>query len=183
MVATAVAIHGTTGTVILDRAGYEVYDLKDRKTAEFTVSGRAATSSSDLVGADSMTDYHFANMIDAIRTGAPLHQPVTQGNVTVTMMQLANVSYFTGRGLHLETANGAIRNDREAEAMTRRTYEKGWNRRCSGRARTLTRQQRRAGIRTQGERLMMLNKHADLLVYEKDIRQNILLRQDYVHAG
>ena len=73
-----------------------------------------------------MTDMHFANMIDAIRIGAPLHQPITQGNVAVTLMQLANISYFTGRGLHIDAASGSITNDKEAEAMTRRTYEKGW---------------------------------------------------------
>ncbi len=121
-----VAVHGTEGTVIVDRAGYEVYDRQDKRTAQYVVSGHAATSASDLVGADSMTDMHFANMIDAIRTGAPLHQPITQGNVAVTLMQLANISYFTGRGLHIDAANGSITNDKEAEAMTRRTYEKGW---------------------------------------------------------
>ncbi len=121
-----VAVHGTEGTVIIDRGGYEIYDRKDKRTGEYVVSGHAATSASDLVGADSMTDLHFANMIDAIRTGAPLHQPVAQGNVAVTLMQLANISYFTGRGLKIDGATGAIQNDKEAEAMTRRSYEKGW---------------------------------------------------------
>ena len=121
-----IAIHGTQGTVIIDRAGYEVYDLQDKRTANYVVSGHAATSASDLVGADSMTDMHFANMIDAIRTSAPLHQPITQGNVAVTLMQLANISYFTGRGLHIDNGSGTIQNDKEALAMTRRTYEKGW---------------------------------------------------------
>ncbi len=121
-----VAIHGTEGTVIIDRGGYEIYDRNDKKTGEYVVSGHAATSASDLVGADSMTDMHFANMIDAIRTGAALHQPIAQGNVAVTMMQLANISYFTGRGLCLNANTGAIENDKEALAMTKRTYEKGW---------------------------------------------------------
>ena len=121
-----VAVHGTEGTVIVDRAGYEVYDRHDKRTDQYVVSGHAATSASDLVGADSMTDMHFANMIDAIRTAAALHQPISQGNVAVTLMQLANISYFTGRGLHIDTGTGSIQNDREAEAMTRRTYEKGW---------------------------------------------------------
>jgi hypothetical protein len=73
-----------------------------------------------------MTDRHFANLIDAIRTGAPLRQPVVQGNVSVTLMQLANIAYFTGRPLHIDAANGSIKGDAEAEKMTRRTYEKGW---------------------------------------------------------
>ncbi len=121
-----IAVHGTEGTVILDRAGYEVFDRKDKKIGGYVVSGHAATSASDLVGADSMTDLHFANMIDAMRKGASLHQPITQGNVAVTLMQLANISYFTGRGLHLDSGTGTIQNDKEALAMTRRTYEKGW---------------------------------------------------------
>jgi len=44
---------GTTGTVIVDRDGYEIYDLKGKKTSEFKAGG--ATSSADLVGRDSMT--------------------------------------------------------------------------------------------------------------------------------
>ncbi|MGI4831261.1 MAG: Gfo/Idh/MocA family protein [Janthinobacterium lividum] len=121
-----IAIHGTEGTVVLDRAGYEIYDLQDKRIGQYVSAGHAATSASDLVGADSMTDMHFANMIDAMRTGAALHQPITQGNVAVTLMQLANISYFTGRGLHVNPGSGAIENDKQAEAMTRRTYEKGW---------------------------------------------------------
>ena len=72
-----------------------------------------------------MTDAHFANLIAAIRTGAPLAQPVAQGNVAVTMLQLANVAYFTGRTINLD-AEGKIVNDKEASAMTHREYEKGW---------------------------------------------------------
>ena len=121
-----IAIHGTEGTVIVDRAGYEIYDRKDKRIGEYVVSGHAATSASDLVGADSMTDAHFTNMIAAIRTGASLNQPITQGNVAVTLMQLANISYFTGRALQIDPRDGSIQNDPEALAMTRRTYEKGW---------------------------------------------------------
>lgn len=125
-----VAIHGTTGTVIIDRAGYEVYDLHDKKTDEFHVPGHAATASADTIGADSMTDAHFLNMIQAVRGTGKLNQPVAQGNVCCTMLQLANIAYFTGRKLTLgpgsEAAAPVIQNDKEAESMTRRTYEKGW---------------------------------------------------------
>lgn len=121
-----VMIHGTKGSVLIDRAGYEVYDIGDKKIDEFRVQGHASTESGDHVGADSMTDAHFANMIAAIRTGEKLHQPVAQGNVAVTMLQLSNIAYFTGRKLNLDSATGAIVGDKEAEAMTRRTYAKGW---------------------------------------------------------
>ena len=58
---------GTAGTVLVDRDGYEIYDLKGGKTSEFKVGTK--TTSADLVGSDSMTDAHFANFIDGVRKG------------------------------------------------------------------------------------------------------------------
>jgi predicted dehydrogenase len=121
-----VAVHGTKGTVIVDRAGYEVYDGADKKIDEFRQAKHAATSSADTVGADSMTDAHFANMISAIRGTGKLNQPVAQGNVAVTMLQLSNVAYFTGHKLTLDPATAHIQGDKEAQGMWGRTYEKGW---------------------------------------------------------
>ena len=118
------AIMGTTGTVVLDRDGYEIYDLKGNKTKEFKVG--SATSSSDLVGRDSMTDAHFANFIAAIRTGEKLHAPVAEGNISVTMLQLSNIAWEVNRELRLDPANGRIQNDPEAMKMWGREYEKGW---------------------------------------------------------
>ncbi len=120
-----IAVHGTLGTAIIDRAGYEVYDLSDKLTDKFHVAEHASTASSDTVGADSMTDRHFANLIAGIRTGAPLAQPASQGNVAMTMLQLSNIAYFTRRTLNLD-AEGAILHDKEATAMAHREYEKGW---------------------------------------------------------
>ncbi len=119
-----IAVHGVEGTVIVDRDGYEIYDRSDKKTGEFRAK-KETTSSSDLVGADSMTDAHFANFIAAIRTGEALRQPVAQGNVAVTMLQMSNIAYFTGRNLTLDEA-GTIEHDKEAEAQTGRRYAKGW---------------------------------------------------------
>ena len=121
-----VCVHGTEGNVIVDRDGYEVYDLKDKLVSSYHVPKQGATSSTDLVGADTMTDAHFGNLVAAIRTGVPLRQPVAQGNVAVTMLQLSNIAYFTGRTLRTDPETFAIEGDAKAEAMTRRSYEKGW---------------------------------------------------------
>ncbi len=122
-----IAIHGVDGTVIIDRGGWEQYDQKDKLVDSFKVQGHAATASADRVGADSMTDAHFANLISAIRSGgqSALNQPIAQGNVSTTLVQLSNIAYFTQRVLTLEPS-GKITGDKEAEAMTRRTYQKGW---------------------------------------------------------
>ncbi len=118
------AIMGTTGTVVVDRDGYEIYDLKGKKTSEFDTG--KDTSSSDLVGADSMTDAHFANFINGIRKGEKLNAPVSVGNVSVTTLQLSNIAYAVKRALHTDPENGKIQNDSEAMKMWGRDYEKGW---------------------------------------------------------
>jgi len=118
-------IRGTKGSVIVDRDGYEVYDLSGKKTDEFSVRNQH-TSSADTRGADSMTDAHFGNLIAAIQSGEALHSPIEQGNVAVTMLQLANYAWALNRTLKLDPTNGHILGDPEAERMTRREYEKGW---------------------------------------------------------
>jgi len=117
-------IIGTTGSVLVDRDGYETYDLKGNMTGQ--VKAGSATSSEDLVGADSMTDLHFANFIAAIKTGAKLNAPVSIGNVAVTMLQLTNIAWEVNRELQLDPKDGKILHDAEAMKGWGRDYEKGW---------------------------------------------------------
>src|SRR5271170_4517290 len=117
-------IMGTTGTVLIDRDGYEIYDLKGNKKSEFKAGSK--TSSGDLTGADSMTDLHFANFIAGIRKGEKLNAPIVVGNVAVTMLQLSNIAWEVNRELRLDTKDGRIQGDPEAMRMWGREYEKGW---------------------------------------------------------
>jgi len=117
-------IMGTTGSVLVDRDGYEIYDLKGNKTGELKTG--ATTSSADLLSRDSMTDAHFANFIAAIRKGEKLNAPISVGNVAVTMLQLANIAWEVQRELHLDPKDGKIHGDSEAMKLWGREYEKGW---------------------------------------------------------
>jgi predicted dehydrogenase len=117
-------INGTNGSVLVDRDGYEIYDLKGNKISEKKAGSE--TSSNDLVGRDSMTDAHFANFIAGIKKGEKLNAPVSVGNVAVTMLQLSNIAWDVKRVLALDTANGKVQHDPEAMKQWTRTYEKGW---------------------------------------------------------
>jgi predicted dehydrogenase len=117
-------IMGTTGTVLVDRDGYEIYDLKGKKINEFRTGGE--TSSADTLGRDSMTDAHFANFIAAIRKGEKLNAPIAIGNVAVTMLQLSNIAWEVNRELPLDSKDGRIENDAEAMKMWGREYQPGW---------------------------------------------------------
>src|SRR6201996_2465854 len=117
-------IVGTTGSVVIDRDGYEIYDLGGKKTSEFKTGKN--TSSSDLRGADSMTDAHFANFIAGIQKGEKLNAPIAIGNVSVTTMQLSNIAWEVSRELITDPADGKIKEDSQAMKYWGREYEKGW---------------------------------------------------------
>lgn len=117
-------VMGTKGSVVMDRGGYDVYDWKGRQIDTFRV-GHAAPSS-DLIGADSMTDAHFANFIAAIHGNEELHSPIPVANVTVTMLLLSNIAWFVNRKLNIDPKTAHILDDAEAMKYWGRTYEPGW---------------------------------------------------------
>lgn len=119
-----IVVNGTTGSVLIDRAGYEVYDLNGKMTDSFK-SGEKG-SSHDLVSRDSMTDAHFGNFIAGIRTGEKLNSPIVVANTSVTMLQLSNIAWSVKRELKLDNKTGHILNDPEAMKQWERSYEKGW---------------------------------------------------------
>jgi predicted dehydrogenase len=119
-----VAIHGTDGTVLLDRDGYQVFSLDDKKIDEFKT--QEINTSQDLLSMDKMTDNHFKNFVAAIRNGEKLRSPVAEGNISVTMLQLSNIAWKVNRELKINKENGHIMNDTNAMESWKREYEKGW---------------------------------------------------------
>ena len=69
---------------------------------------------------------HFKNFIDAIRLGVPLNAPIYEANKSVTMLQLGNIAWRTGRSLNLNAKNAHIIDDADAMKLWRREYEPGW---------------------------------------------------------
>jgi len=117
-------IQGTEGTVLVDRDGYQVFSLDDKLLQEFSTQKTSTTQ--DLQSIDAMTTQHFGNLLDAIRTGAKLHAPIEEANISVTMLHLSNIAWKLDRALHLDKRNGRILGDEKAMAMWRREYAKGW---------------------------------------------------------
>ncbi len=118
-------VHGETGTLLIDREGWELYDQKDKMTDSFQVKGGGQTTK-DSISRDSMTDAHFLNLINGIRMGEKLHSPIQIANVSVTILQLSNIAWWSQRELKLDTTNGHILHDAEAMKSWGREYEKGW---------------------------------------------------------
>jgi len=117
-------IMGTKGSVVIDRDGYDQYDWKGKKVDQCR-TGRE-TSTSDVVGADSMTDAHFANFISAIHGREELHSPIGVANISVTMLLISNIAWFVDRLLHTDPETAHILDDADAMKYWSRSYEPGW---------------------------------------------------------
>ena len=118
------AILGTTGSVVMDRDGYVVYDLKNTVVKQnlATQAGDGLNISSD----DDMTRLHIENFVAAIRTGAALRQPIEEGARSVLLCHLGNIAQWTGRALRVDPATGHIQGDDAAMAYWQREYAPGW---------------------------------------------------------
>lgn len=119
-----VTIHGTEGTVLIDRDGYEIYDPKGKMIKEFKTDNKNVTQ--DLLSRDAMTEIHFQNFAAAIREGAKQNSPIAEARKSVDLLLLSNIAWRTGRTLNLDKTNGHILNDEEAMKHWSREYEKGW---------------------------------------------------------
>ncbi|RMH53843.1 MAG: gfo/Idh/MocA family oxidoreductase [Bacteroidetes bacterium] len=118
------SIHGTEGTIVIDRQGYIVYDLDNKEVKR--VEEGDADAGLNTVGAGDLTDRHVANFLSAIARGTDLHQPIDSGQRSVLMCHLGNIAQYTGRTLYIDQRNGHIVGDPQAMAFWSRTYEPGW---------------------------------------------------------
>ncbi|MCK5651708.1 MAG: Gfo/Idh/MocA family oxidoreductase [Gemmatimonadetes bacterium] len=119
-----VAIHGTQGTIVMDRSGFVAYDNDNNEVAR-SIRGETVDPL-DTRGGGSLTDYHIANFMAAIRGEGDLTAPVHDGRTSQLLCHLGNIAHRTGRSLQCDPATGRIVNDREAMGLWERDYEPGW---------------------------------------------------------
>ena len=118
-------IYGTQGSVLMDRNGYELYDLQGKMVDKVTAESRSATT--DLVGAGGLDDKHVHNFLETIRGNThKQNSPIDEGHKSVLLCHLANIAYMSDSHLICDPENGRIKNHEEAMKMWGRQYEKGW---------------------------------------------------------
>ena len=118
------SIQGTAGSMVLDQDGYTVYDLENKVVKE--TLAQASSDPLALSGDDQLTALHVANFVDAVRTGAPLSQPIEEGAKSVLLCHLGNIAQWTGRALRIDPGSGRVLGDDEAMGYWQREYAPGW---------------------------------------------------------
>lgn len=119
-------IRGSKGSMIVDRAGYVVYDKDNKVIKEGKESGRTASATSDVVGGGSLTVKHFYNFTQSIRGKEKPNAPMIEAHKSILLCHLGNISQKTGDVLNIDPQSGKIKDNPEAMKMWSRKYESGW---------------------------------------------------------
>ena len=126
---------GTNGSIVLDRGGYVLYDVKGVVVRE--APEPAIADGLDFAGNDAHTTAHIENFANAVRTGEALRSRVADVGKTLLMCHLGNIAQYTGRKLRTDPSTGRIVGDDDAMKHWQRDYAPGWKpdvmrRRASG---------------------------------------------------
>ncbi len=116
-------IYGSEGSVMIDRDGYDLYDLSGKLIKESKSAGKEGGVG--LGGGGDLTTIHAINFFEAIRGKAKLASPIEQGAISQAMTHYANIASRLGKSFDIDASSGRIY-DREVMSLWSRKYEPGW---------------------------------------------------------
>jgi hypothetical protein len=113
--ATRIEIYGTKGVMFLGRhgGGWQVFgknwDLIDQATGYFP------------------DEVHLKNFVECIRSRKTPNATIEQGVMSANMINLANLSYRSGKNiLTIDSETGAILENEKAAQLDKRSYREGF---------------------------------------------------------
>jgi predicted dehydrogenase len=117
--------YGTDGYLELDGDTWKAFRKREREPFAGSKTGEAKTSDPTFLAAPGGTE-HFANFLDAIRSGKDetLHCQITEGYYSSALPILANVSYLMGKELAFDGSKEKFVNNKEADKLLTREYRK-----------------------------------------------------------
>ncbi|TLX74930.1 Gfo/Idh/MocA family oxidoreductase [Labilibacter sediminis] len=120
-------IHGTKGTIFLDRSKYELYGANGEKV-KTVLEKETGTSNNtaDKSGFDRLTVTHMTNFANAIIKNEKLNSPIHDAAITTHLCHLGNIAQDTGEALRIDTNTGKILDKVINDKYYKREYEKGW---------------------------------------------------------
>jgi predicted dehydrogenase len=121
-----VIFYGENGSMHTGDNSYIIYDnknkiVKDVKSDIVLADGQNTTSPGEALDA-----LHVANFLNNIRTNQIPFADALTGHKSTLWVQLGNIAQRVGHSLNIDTINGHIKSDSEANKLWGRDYEKGW---------------------------------------------------------
>jgi len=119
-----VTFYGEKGSMFMDGGnGYVIYStdnkiVKEVKPTQKIDARNLANPSGGLDG------IHAQNFFDNIYGRGALHADIHSGHRSTLLVQLGNIAQRVGHSLEVDPSNGHILNDKEAQKLWSRSYEK-----------------------------------------------------------
>jgi predicted dehydrogenase len=122
-------IYGTKGSIYLDRGKYIQYDIQGeevKRQFENEKKETKANKTSDTIGFDGLTVSHMQNFINAILIDEKLNSPISDGAISTQLCHLGNMAQILEESLNVDSKTGRVLNNKGADMLWKRDYEKGW---------------------------------------------------------
>jgi predicted dehydrogenase len=122
-----VIFYGEKGTMVIPGGDdYKIYELGSKLRKEVKTNIQQADATNTMGMGEKLDSLHLLNFIDSIRGKAKLNSPIAEGHKSTLLPQLGNIAYRTGQALYCDPVTGRIKDNKAAELLWSREYEKGW---------------------------------------------------------
>jgi predicted dehydrogenase len=118
------AFHGTNGTLISDRIGFEIFPEQEPGRSGDTPRYRMKRQEA---AAEDTTDLHVKNFIECIRSRKKPAADVEIGHRSTIVPHLGNIAYRTGHKIRWDADKEQIIDDPQASALLSRKPRKPWD--------------------------------------------------------
>ncbi len=106
------AFHGEKGVMIIAGDQCRIFDLNNKVLRE--IKGQRDGGE------------HFVNFVAAIRDGQKLNSEIEEGQKATLLCHLGNIAWRAGQTVDFDPVTRKMKAGREARALWRREYRKGW---------------------------------------------------------
>ncbi|WP_128544579.1 Gfo/Idh/MocA family protein [Larkinella soli] len=121
-----VMFYGEKGSLLLDGGNsYKIFDL-DNKVVKDVKNDLVIDPRDKMNPSQALDALHIQNFFDGIKKGTPLAAEIVGGHQSTLLAQLGNIALRVGETLHLDPANGHIKNNPQAQQLWGREYQSGW---------------------------------------------------------
>lgn len=118
--------YGETGSLVIGGGNdYKVYDLNNKLVKNVT-SEMSFKAGDTMNPTQKLDSFHFSNFLDGIRKGTSINADINVGCISTTLAHLGNIAQRTHSTLKTDPMNGHILNNKAANKLWGRKYQKGW---------------------------------------------------------
>jgi predicted dehydrogenase len=122
-----VIFYGEKGTMVIPGGDdYKIYEMGNKLVRDVKTTLQQADATNTMGMGEKLDSLHLINFIEAIRGKERLNGPISIGHKSTLLPQLGNIAYRTGNTLYCDPATGKIKDNKAAQALWSREYEKGW---------------------------------------------------------